>query len=72
MALEYLKKVNSWFRFYVGVEGTQEEWELINDLQFHLNEWMFIRVNNALGFSPKATDYAPEIGVVFYLNKIRK
>lgn len=72
MAFEYLKKVNNWFRIYVGVEGTQDEWELINDLQFHLNNWMFIRVNNAIGITEKATDYAPELGVVFYLNKIKK
>ncbi|MDU8885643.1 hypothetical protein RXV94_05690 [Yeosuana sp. MJ-SS3] len=70
MALEYLRKVNDWFRFYIGVEGTQDEWELINDLQFHIKSWMFIRVNNAIGITSKATDYAPELGVVFYLNKI--
>lgn len=70
MALEYMRKFNTWFRFYVGVEGTQDEWELINDLQFHVKPWMFIRVNNSLGLTSKATDYAPELGVVFYLNKM--
>lgn len=70
MALEYLRRVNNWFRFYVGVEGTQDEWEFINDLQFHIKPWMFIRVNNAIGLTSKATDYAPELGVVFYLNKM--
>lgn len=70
MALEYLRRVNKWFRFYVGVEGTQDEWELISDLQFHIKPWMFVRLNNALGITDKATDYAPELGVVFYLNKM--
>ena len=54
----------------VGVEGIQDEWEFINDLQFHVKPWMFIRVNNSFGLTSKATDYAPELGVVFYLNKI--
>jgi len=70
MALEYLRRLNNWFRFYVGVEGIQDEWEFINDLQFHVKPWMFIRVNNSFGLTSKATDYAPELGVVFYLNKI--
>ena len=70
IALEYLKRVNKWFRFYVGVEGTDDEWEGITDLQFHVNSWMFFRLNNAFGITSKATDYAPEVGVVMYLNKI--
>lgn len=69
IAIEYLKKVSNFFRFYLGVEGTQDEFSFINDLQFHLKPWMFIRVNNSFGITSKATDYAPEIGVLFYLNK---
>lgn len=70
LAFEYLKRINNWFRVYVGIEGTQDEWELITDLQFHLKSWMFVRVNNSFGLTSKATDYAPEFGVVFYLNKM--
>ena len=68
-AIEYLKKVSSKFSFLFAVEGNQDELSLINDLQFHLKPWMFIRVNNGIGLTSKATDYAPELGVVFYLNK---
>lgn len=64
-AVEYLKRVSSFFRFYVGVEGSQDEVEFITDLQFHLNKNIFIRVNNAFGVTSKATDYAPEFGVLF-------
>ena len=67
-AVEYLKRVSSFFRFYVGVEGSQDEVEFITDLQFHLNRHIFIRVNNAFGVTSKATDYAPEVGVLFKLN----
>lgn len=64
-ALEYLKRVSPFFRFYIGIEGTQDEAEFITDLQFHFNESMFLRVNNSFGITSKATDYAPEIGLLF-------
>jgi hypothetical protein len=67
-ALEYLKRVSPFFRFYVGVEGTQDEAEFITDLQFHFNENLFLRVNNSFGITPKAIDYAPELGVLFKFN----
>lgn len=65
-AVEYLKRVSKLFRFYVGIEGSEDEIEFITDLQFHISDRMFIRINNAFGITSKATDYAPEIGVVFY------
>jgi hypothetical protein len=66
-AVEYLKRLSRFFRFYVGVEGSQDEVELITDLQFHLFKNGFIRINNAFGVTSKATDYAPEVGILFYL-----
>lgn len=65
-AVEYLKRVSSFFRFYVGVEGAQDEVEFITDLQFHISKFAFIRVNNSFGVTSKATDYAPELGVLFH------
>lgn len=65
-AVEYLKRISRLFRFYVGVEGSQDEVELIADLQFHILPKAFIRINNAFGVTSKATDYAPELGVLFY------
>ena len=40
--------------------------EFITDFQFHLHKNAFKRINNALGVTSKATDYAPEIGVLFH------
>ncbi|MFC2083559.1 hypothetical protein ACFLS9_00735 [Bacteroidota bacterium] len=65
-AIEYLKRVSKLFRFYVGVEGSQDELEFITDLQFHILSCAFIRINNALGLTSKATDYAPEVGILFH------
>jgi hypothetical protein len=66
-ALEYLKKVSEQFRFYLGIEGSEDEVEFITDLQFHVFKNGFIRVNNAFGVTSKATDYAPELGILFVL-----
>jgi hypothetical protein len=65
-ALEYLRRVSRLFRFYLGVEGSQDEVEAIADLQFHISPNAFIRINNAFGATPKATDWAPEVGVLFH------
>jgi hypothetical protein len=66
-ALEYLKRVSEKFRFYLGVEGSEDEVEFITDLQFHIFKNGFIRLNNAFGVTSKATDYAPELGILFVL-----
>jgi len=65
-AVEYLKRVSKLFRFYVGIEGTQDEVEFITDFQFHVCPHAFIRINNAFGVTSKATDYAPEVGILFH------
>lgn len=65
-AIEYLKRVSEFFRFYIGVEGSQDEAGIISDLQFNITDFAFIRINNSFGISSKATDYAPELGVLFH------
>jgi len=64
-ALEYLKRVSPSFRFYVGVEGSQDELSLITEAQWHLSRHAFVRFNNGLGLTSKATDWTPEVGIVF-------
>jgi len=64
-AVEYLKRLSSAWRVYLGVEGTQDEVELITEAQWHITDSIFIKINNGFGITSKATDWAPEIGVVF-------
>jgi hypothetical protein len=63
-AFEYLKRLSPSWRIYLGLEGTQDELELITEAQWHLSRNLFVRFNNGLGLTSKATDWAPEIGVV--------
>jgi hypothetical protein len=64
-AVEYLKRLNSSFRFYAGVEGVQDEIEGIFELQWFLRPNVFLKFNQAFGLTSKATDYAPEFGLMF-------
>jgi hypothetical protein len=64
-AIEYLKRLSPRFRVYLGIEGTQDELEIISELQWHFSRHAFLRLNNAFGLTSRATDWAPEVGVVF-------
>ena len=66
-AVEYLKRLSPRFRVYLGVEGTQDELELIGELQWHFARNAFLRLNSAFGLTSKAIGWAPEVGVVFTL-----
>jgi hypothetical protein len=64
-AVEYLKRVSPTWRFYVGIEGNSDELELITEAQWFLTRNVFVKLNNGLGLTSKATDWSPEVGVVF-------
>lgn len=64
-AVEYLRRLSPTWRVYGGVEGNQDEVELITEAQMHLGGGMFIKLNNSFGLTSKATDWAPEVGLVF-------
>jgi hypothetical protein len=66
-AVEYLKRLSPRWRIYVGLEGSQDELSLITEVQWHLGQNAFVRFNNGLGLTSKATDWTPEVGVVFTL-----
>jgi hypothetical protein len=68
-AVEYLKRLSPHWRVLVGVEGNADEVALITDAQWHITPNMFVRLNNGIGLTSKATDWAPEIGIVFALPK---
>ena len=63
-AVEYLKRLSPAWRVYLGVEGAQDEVELIPVVQWHITDSIFLNLNNAFGITSKATDWAPEIGIM--------
>lgn len=62
-AFEYLKRVSKRLRLYAGIEGTQDEVELITEAQVFLRPNIVLKLNNGFGVTPKATDWAPEVGL---------
>lgn len=64
-AVEYLRRLSPAWRVYAGIEGTQDELELIGEIQWHVASNVFFRFNSGVGVTSKATDWAPDVGIVF-------
>jgi hypothetical protein len=65
IAVEYLRRLSPRLRVLGAVEGTQDEIELITEAQWSLRPNVVLKLNNAVGLTSKATDWAPEVGVMF-------
>jgi hypothetical protein len=63
-AFEYLRRVNRRLRVFGAVEGSEDEVELIAEAQVFLTPNVVLKLNNAFGLTSKATDWAPEIGLM--------
>lgn len=67
-AIEYLRRLSPRFSVYAGIEGNQlDEVVLIQELQWRPHPRVTVKLNNALGVTPNATGWAPEVGVMFRL-----
>jgi hypothetical protein len=66
-ALEYLKKASNCFRFFFMLEGSEDEIVLVPEIQWHFSRIVFLKANNGFGVTSKATDFAPEVGIMFSL-----
>lgn len=52
--------------YYLKDRGRRVPTSSIADIQLHIFPNAFIRINNAFGMTSKATDYAPEVGILFH------
>jgi hypothetical protein len=66
-AIEYVRRLSSRWRVYSGVEGDQDEVELIGEAQWHFSQRAYLRLNTGYGLTSKATDWSPDVGLVFAL-----
>jgi hypothetical protein len=69
IALEYLKRVSNSVRFFVMLEGTEDEWGLVPELQLQFGRHGYLKLGSGFGITSKATDIAPEVGFMFTLNR---
>jgi hypothetical protein len=70
-AVEYYKRLSKSVCVYAGIEGTQDELELISEVQLWLSDTVRFKINNAFGLTSKATGWAPEIGIMVSFPKHR-
>ena len=66
-AVEYLKRVSPSCRLFAAVQGHGDEVSLITEAQWHLTRRVFIRFNQEVGLSSRATDWEPQLGILFTL-----
>jgi hypothetical protein len=64
-ALEFVKRLNRHVRIYAGIEGTQDEVSAIGEVQWRLAPQVTVKAGSGFGLTSKATDIAPEIGILF-------
>jgi hypothetical protein len=68
-AIEYYKRLSKTFCVYTGIEGSQDELEYIAELQVWLSGSVRLKFNSAFGITSKATDWAPEVGLMISFPK---
>jgi len=67
-AIEWLRRFSRRWRVAAAIEGVQlDEVSLITEVQYHFGRHAYLKVNNSVGLTQNATDFAPEIGVLFSL-----
>ncbi len=66
-AVEYLKRVSPSWRFFLAVQGSGDAVSLITEAQWHLTRHVFIRFNQEIGLTSRATDWEPQLGILFTL-----
>ena len=64
-ALEYVRRLKPWLGLYLGMEGSEDELEIIADTQWSLARNVILKLNSAFGATSKATGWAPEVGLMF-------
>jgi hypothetical protein len=65
-AIEYLRRLSPTWRVFAAIEGSQlDEVELITEAQWHFHRRAFLKLNTGWGLTPNATDFAPEVGIMF-------
>lgn len=70
-SLEYLKRLSPSWRLNLAIEGGEtgapDEWSLVLGTHWRITQALALKLDNAVGISSKATDWAPQVGLGFAL-----
>lgn len=65
-AVEYMRQLSPSWRIITAIEGGQvDEVSLLTEVQWRFARNAIVKLSNGWGFTPNATDIAPEVGVMF-------
>lgn len=65
-AIEYMRQLSPAWRVITAIEGSQvDEISLLTEVQWRFARNAMFKLNNGWGFTPNATDFAPEMGIMF-------
>ena len=65
-AIEYMRQFSPAWRVITAIEGSQvDEISLLTELQWRFARNAILKMNSGLGLTPNATDFAPELGIMF-------
>ena len=65
-AFEYMRQLSPAWRVITAIEGSQvDEISWLTELQWRFAPNAILKMNNGLGLTPNATDFAPEVGIMF-------
>ena len=66
-AVEYLRRLSNRYRVFAMFEGSEDELEFVPEIQWFLTPRILFKAAAGVGVTSKATDFAPEIGLMFWL-----
>jgi hypothetical protein len=65
-AIEYMRQLSPAWRVITAIEGSQvDEISWLTEVQWRFARNAILKMNNGLGLTPNATDFAPEVGIMF-------
>ena len=65
-AIEYLRRLSPAWRIVAAIEGNQvDEVSLLTEAQWRVSPRATLKLNSGWGLTPNATDFAPEVGIMF-------
>jgi hypothetical protein len=67
ISLEYLKRISDDFRIFMMIEGSQDEFSFVPEVQWFITPGIMLNANTGFGITSKATDIATEVGIMFSL-----
>jgi len=65
-AVEYLRRLSPAWRVVAAIEGNQvDEVSLLTEVQWQFVPHAALKLNGGWGLTTNATDFAPEVGIMF-------